>query len=597
MNKVFQLLMTSLFMIYMSLFLPLQANTTEPSTPIEAIQGFTIEHRVNDANPLPAKRIEAEPLILLQTLRQDILAQLAKHSKPLKIHTKINVLMPKEMANTWKKLPALLVETHVNKSGNGKSEFAMPAYRHEEPSNRFVVNWKGLNGELTFTESFENLSIALSIAGLSLEGGEGFLFSFDKFHYNGMLDADLIPNQMDFSLPKFKMGNNDSQLKGYDIVFKMKVNKTNNGVDLATGLFKMGYLGFDAAETRATLDDLEFTFDSNEQGDLVNFLVDTKIGNLVLPKEILGESIKVSSYTSNMEIRRLDSTAIKIMQNAIRALQKQRQSGALSEEMMNVALLGNLIQVVPFLLMKSPEVALTQLNLKTKEGGLEGNATIAIDGRKVRSLEPMALLGALQGQGEFGIDKTLVKKVFASNAQLIKGLLEQKVLVTEGGDKYKLIVKLQDNKLTVNGKLLREQLAALQAKSEQQRQAELERQRQAELERQRQAELERQRQAELERQRQDQLPGCPYDSVSTVKSVRDKLSKRANQLFYNPLNFNAALNLEVALGRANQITGRCVTARSILDGAKLQAEHAKKKREFHMEQYRKSMESINSIMQ
>jgi uncharacterized protein YdgA (DUF945 family) len=149
--------------------------------------------------------------------------------------------------------------------------------------------------------------------------------------------------------------------------------------------------------------------------------------------------------------------------------------------MMNFAMLGKLMEVSPKLLEQSPEISITQLNIKSNHGELQGKLTMSIDGETSISFEELGdLVQALQAQAEFSIDKGFAEKIFykqtykellakaskqptateladlekqamTATKQRLQNYVQQKLLLDIGSNAYKIVGQLQDGQLTVNG--------------------------------------------------------------------------------------------------------------------------------------------------
>lgn len=444
-------------------------STPELAKP-EGIQSFTVEHRIKET-VLPKRTVEANPLMLLQTLKTDILAQLKERGKPLSISTTIAAVLTEDWAkNLGGDIPPIAVKTDVDDNGKGKSEFTLPALKRDIPANKETFNWKGFQGTLNFTDKFDNLAVAATMEGLSMASSSSAL-ELGKISFAGELDADLLPLSIDLNMPLFKVSDKkdkfDMNIQG--VVVSGKTKKLDSGLDLSEGNFKISQVTFNQASSKGELQNFELQGAGELQTDGVRYAVTTKIGKLALPDDALGEKMDLS-YVSNLELRRLDAGAVAEIQKTARELQKQRQMNIISQEMLGIAILGKLMEVTPKLLAKSPELALTELNIKTPQGNLQGKLTVTVDGKKAATLNDFSqLTTAMQGQADFSITKTLLEKMMmvmlrgpekmtadsqkqlkATSNEQIKDLVDKKYLV-EAGDSYKLVAVFKAGQLTVNG--------------------------------------------------------------------------------------------------------------------------------------------------
>jgi uncharacterized protein YdgA (DUF945 family) len=302
-----------------------------------------------------------------------------------------------------------------------------------------------------------------------------------KTTLSGELDADLMPINLNFSLPSFKLNHEEDNLQ-FDIkgvVFDGQT-ETKDGPSLEKGHLEVSQINFKQEGSESKLSGFELNGHSELQGDVVRYILDTKITQLLLPEEAVGEKLDMS-YTSQLEFRRLDAKVIAEIQKTARELREQQLAGSASAEMLGMAMIGKIMESLPKLLAKSPEFALTGLNLKAEQGTIQGKATVGINGKKAATLKDMnELITAVQAQADFNITKALLEKLVASliyeelsgeesdkkksdksalqkkaktaSQERIKEYLTKKYLVEEG-DNYQLAVTLQDGKMTLNGQV------------------------------------------------------------------------------------------------------------------------------------------------
>ena len=114
-----------------------------------------------------------------------------------------------------------------------------------------------------------------------------------------------------------------------------------------------------------------------------------------------------------LELRNLDAASIARLQQAIRELQTQQPQP--SVEQMQTMMLAKYGEILPGLLKKSPELEITQLQVKTSQGDFTGKAKIAFDGTKADSMQNLlALATALTAQAEFKVAEGLLHSVAAT---------------------------------------------------------------------------------------------------------------------------------------------------------------------------------------
>jgi uncharacterized protein YdgA (DUF945 family) len=451
---------------------------TEPT-----LEGLTIKHQIGDEE-LPAKTIAVDLMVLLQTLKEEVIAQTEKQAKPFTLKTEVTGVWAEEFVDSWGKLPPLAITTEIDKSGNGKSHFTLPAFKKVLPDlegeeENAIVDWKGLQGELIFAEKFADLKSDVTIQGLLIkpeeDAEEDFEFTVGKITLKGEFDADLMPTALNFEMPSLKVLDSEVKMIIEGVAFKAKIKLLEQGVEMSVGEFKVKQLQLTDDDLTSTFKDFELASDGTVEKEGVIYKVNTKIGNVTMPKQAFDDLMDINlSYVGNLELRRLDLETVKQLQKTAHDLRKQQQSGEIPADMVGLTWFAKLTELAPTLLAKSPELALTELKLKTADGQLDGKVVFSIEGTKVSSLDDFSsLMGALQMQADFSLTKVLLEKTMTTimtNLQIdegsseedalkeaqkftdqqIKGYIEQKFL-KEAGDKYELTANFKEGKLTVNG--------------------------------------------------------------------------------------------------------------------------------------------------
>ncbi len=457
---------------------------SQVSTPSKDVLRFTLQHRFNGGDPLPIDTIEIpfdkiadQPHILLKVLKDNFSKHLEKQKKPVQIDTVLKWLLPEDVSKVLVNLPNVSIKTNIGSNGAGESDLVFPAYRREVPESlgKGLIDWKGLNGKFTFIDKFDNLTVAINIAGLMLNEEGKFIAELGQSRFNGAFNANLELTQMALNFPLIKAGENaDNLLSLKEIIASFTVEESSKGLKLGNFDAKVGHVSFTEKVSKiGLLDNFTAIGKAKEQSALVDYSLESKIDKLILPKNMTsGESLEIS-YVGNLVLRSLDAGALLELQKTGRMLKKD-------DPMMPMVMLGKFMEVSPKLMAKSPEIALTQLTVKTPKGNLQGNVSLKLDGKKATSLDQSVLLSALLGQVDFSIGKDLLKQAMISQADYtMQGIAKDKKLTKEqleklesesdkkiqmflalkwlvdGGDgNYKLVANFKDKKLTVNGQVI-----------------------------------------------------------------------------------------------------------------------------------------------
>jgi uncharacterized protein YdgA (DUF945 family) len=132
----------------------------------------------------------------------------------------------------------------------------------------------------------------------------------------------------------------------------------------------------------------------------------------------------------------------------------------ISEEMMGMVIIGQLMQALPKLWEKSPEFTVDNLQIEMDEGKLIGKGYIGIDGSKPLSINDFdKIKAALKAKAEVVIDEAILKILlnqegYANDSEVkaeIDDLVEQGKLIALGKERYQITLSLQAGKLLLNG--------------------------------------------------------------------------------------------------------------------------------------------------
>jgi hypothetical protein len=467
MNKTLQLTATSILVSGMSLALPLQANplTSEASkanrpsdtadsayrtvsTSSGETLSFTLQHRFNGGEPLPSETIEIPMLlvwddlsVIIKELKKNFSKHLEKQTKPVQIDTQLEFLFSKDCFGN---LPPVSLKTNINKDGVGKSKVVFGAYRHDVPEKcgKALIDWKGLNGQFTFTDQFENLTMALNFAGFVQQ--DEFAVSFGKeTSLSGTFDADLRLTQMNWNLPSCQIRDNEGKFDWQAVTLNANLEKTPKGLESYNlDYFKVGHVDWTEVGFKISLDGWAGKMLGELQKDVLNYSLPMQIDKMVISGTEPKEALVLSKIGAELAFLRLDEEAL-LMHQTLEA-----RTAAQTEDLRPSFLMFQYFEMAQKLVAKSPEVALNRLTMTTPTGNLQGNLNIRLDGKKVTNIFAMpALISALQANATFTIGKGLLEQIVSAlEVYFIKALL-----IDAGDGNYKLVADLKDGLLTING--------------------------------------------------------------------------------------------------------------------------------------------------
>ncbi len=441
---------------------------------------LSIQHTIDSGKPLSPRKVlipwsdvEDNPLLIIQSLMDNVLEQLPQDAvQPIKVHTEVTVELEEGIANVLGELPKLTINTQRDKQQNVTSDFTYPAYRRDVPKEyeAGTIDWKGVTGQVAYTKASQSLKIGMDTKGLAVSKDKDFKFELGKVALNMMLGADLLPTQIDFTFAGFDAkdltGEGDFNIK--DVALKMDTKQSSLGVRLSDGSLTLKQINYAEGKEKLSLEGLQFTTSSNEEGEVVHFSLNSALQKLSLPAlPQLGKAFSLSNYTGNLAFRNVDEKSLLALQQSMQQFTSQGIVN-LSEEtagMAMFALMGTLMQIIPDVISKSPEIALTQFNMTTSEGNLDANGAIRIDGSQVKTLDESAIIPAIQAQAKLLIARQLLKTMFMmdnpsadKSDKTISTIQKEGWLVAEDKD-LKSEVSMANGKLTVNGKVMFDYLA------------------------------------------------------------------------------------------------------------------------------------------
>lgn len=473
MHKLLSWVLVSILSSASMLLFATESTPDIPETPENAQPGFTMQHYVQGQPPLEKKPIKFDPIALLEMFKNDTAALLAKQTKPLQFDTQIDWVSPEDKQAGKTQWPSLTAKTTIDKQGKGRSAINLPAFQHQ--SDQYVIDWQGLTGQLGFTDQLDDFTLALTAADFGLEKDKHTTFSLAGWQLNTQIDADFTPIKIQATLPRLMIKDATRQLTVQKIALNSHVGTTPGGLKINNGDLTVEQIAFSGDENPITLRDLKIAGQGNVEKEVLRYALKTHLGNLTVPT--LDDKPMSMTYQGDLVVNHIDAMAAKALQDMIHQLEAQYRQGMISEEMISFAMLGKLLEVAPQLLSRNPEINLTQLQLKTPEGVLQGTAAVRLEGKKVTALADVSsLIQALNATARFDLDKSLLEKIMInqryhhlgqtdptlteaqrrtqaqteSQAQ-IKQYLEQKWLVATSDTRYTLAAQFQAGQLQVNG--------------------------------------------------------------------------------------------------------------------------------------------------
>ena len=329
--------------------------------------------------------------------------------------------------------------------------------------------------------SFDNKAVAdMSMPGFELELKEGEKFSWKGFTGQVDYDTNSFHSISDLKSPGFEVDGEDSTLTLSGLKGWSELSYSEPGAEYPTGdvNFTVESVDFVAkpgakSKKNLTITNLEFTGNSEEKGGLLDS------SHSAVFDELTFGSDKYGPGGYELSISNVDSASWKKLQRLI----NENQNAADNEEM-KARFTGELVDLLPGFIGKSPKIELRKLSLETSGGRLEGRLGIYADGSGLENVDlaqnPVLMLAALTADAGITVSKELFLSALTNHKkeevlnnlasmgdeppteeeliELARGAAEDEIdllvsgdiLVSEG-DSYKIEAAYKAGQVIING--------------------------------------------------------------------------------------------------------------------------------------------------
>ncbi len=265
-------------------------------------------------------------------------------------------------------LPPLTATTTFHYNGAGSVHVEMPPVKKSGAQGQ-LVDWRGMDADVTFDREWKKVRLDVRMPALTLAtpGKQG-----------------------EFALSK--------------VALHSDMHEGTAGYFFGDGALTIGQLEFGGASERVSLQGLELSTSAQPAGENVNLTLRYQLGEIRAGDERFGPGQLI------MELRHLDAAALVKFKNEMDGLYR----GNLPPPQAAMMLAGKGLELIGTLAKKAPELEITRLSFKTREGEISGKAKFVLDGRKANLAQnPMMLLTSLVGAVEVSIPSPVVKQMLA----------------------------------------------------------------------------------------------------------------------------------------------------------------------------------------
>ena len=258
-------------------------------------------------------------------------------------------------------LPPVTIDTQLQFSGDGKLIVKLEPV-NKKLDNGASINWQGLSGTLSFNSDWTEFKTQLQSPGLTIDSANG-KFSLSRI----ILDYNMHEGTAEYLF---------------------------GGGSLKIAKMDLGAIG--------SVTGLKLTTMAKPVGSNMTLSAGYDVKNITLANETYGPG------QFKFEIRKLDVKTLRQFERDMNKIYKQN----MPREQASMIMLGKLMQLAAELSKQVPEIEVTKLSFKTKNGEITGNAKFILDGSNLNVSEnPMLLLTAFSGDAEVTIPRDIVKSI------------------------------------------------------------------------------------------------------------------------------------------------------------------------------------------
>ena len=263
------------------------------------------------------------------------------------------------MKDLAKYLPPMTAETVFGLTGSGaETDISVAPMKRKTKDGE--INWRGLTGTLVFGDD-GRINTQLSTPGISLPSK------------NGPVSVGKISFQFDARGNGGIMFGNTS----------LNVAKMDIGPDVS-------------------IKGLRFNTTAKPTGKNVNSTINYQVKDITVGTDHYGPG------QLTLQLRKLDAAALRRFEQKVNGISKR----GLPEEQRQMMVAAETMKLIASLSKNAPELEVTKLSFKAREGKLTGTAKLVLDGRKLNVAENMMLLlRALRGDAELSIPPSMVKAI------------------------------------------------------------------------------------------------------------------------------------------------------------------------------------------
>ena len=286
------------------------------------------------------------------------------------IETKAELSANKEIeySDLIDSMPEMNFETTLELNGNGSTAVSVPMVEKKLQDGK-NLKWSGLEGLINFTPDLTEVTSVINSPNFVIED-DSFILGISGLN---------IDSNLNYPASNFK-----NPLGNVEVLVDEFSSEGKDGDEL----------------NKLTLSNLKITASTNQRESVLNHIHSLVFDTL----SVGGNSYGPGEY--ELELRNINKKAFQQIQEILSKNQNSMDSTSTNE-----ILTSELMKVLPELIVDSPEIELTKLNLKTGQGDLSGHAIISLKGEPELAQNPILLLAALSAEIDISVSKDLFENV------------------------------------------------------------------------------------------------------------------------------------------------------------------------------------------
>jgi len=266
-----------------------------------------------------------------------------------------------------------VLNTKIGLGGSGKTLIDFPALKLAGKPGEPEIQFSGADGELLFDTSFTQLDIDLNVPAFWMGGGEG-----QSLKITGVT----IGSESRSAHSSLRLGNGKLAVKRIDFV------NPKRGVSLA-------------------IDAIELFGDTKAEGDNITFT-----GNYSLNAITVNE-INYGPAQIELDLGNIHAAAATKLKNEIQQLRREN----LNQQEQRMAMTNLLVEVGQDLLKANPKLDVKRFYVKTPDGDVDGDLTLATDGLLLSDIGNIqAILNKLNADASIRVPEKLLRSMLGRQA-------------------------------------------------------------------------------------------------------------------------------------------------------------------------------------